>query len=161
MTYCGLEDSLAYEGRLDEAIEQFETTIRLSPHDPFCWAFYSYRSLAHLFRREFDEAALWARKAVQTPNAQYWAWAHLVAALGHVGDRGAAENALRDLLAIKPAFSEEFARERLFYVKRPDHLEICLEGLRRAGVGETQRRDEERGRSTRRSRSPVSPPRAG
>ena len=50
VTYCGLGDSLAYEGRLDEAIAQFEIAIKLSPHDPFRWAFYSYRSLAHLFR---------------------------------------------------------------------------------------------------------------
>jgi len=41
VTYCGLGDSLAYEGRLDEAIQQFETAIRLSPHDPFRWAFFS------------------------------------------------------------------------------------------------------------------------
>lgn len=50
VTYCGLGDSLAYEGRLDEAIKQFEIAIRLSPHDPFRWAFYSYRSLGTCFR---------------------------------------------------------------------------------------------------------------
>jgi TolB-like protein/class 3 adenylate cyclase len=85
VTYCGLGDSLAYEGRLDEAIEQFEIAIKLSPHDPFRWAFYSYRSLAHLFRGEFEDAVNWARRSVQVPNAQYWARAHLVAALGHLG----------------------------------------------------------------------------
>lgn len=142
VTYCGLGDSLTYEGRLDEAIDQFETAIKLSPHDPFRWAFYSYRSLAHIFRREFEEAALWARKAVQTPNAQYWTWAHLVAALGHVGDKAATETALRDLFAIKPEFSIAFARERLFYVKRADQLEVYLEGLRQAGVAETHQRGE-------------------
>jgi TolB-like protein len=31
VTYCGLGDSLAYEGRLDEAIRQFEIAIELSP----------------------------------------------------------------------------------------------------------------------------------
>jgi TolB-like protein/class 3 adenylate cyclase/Flp pilus assembly protein TadD len=134
VTYCGLGDSLAYEGRLDEAIEQFEVAIKLSPHDPFRWAFYSYRSLAHLFRCEFEEAASWARKAVQTPNAHYWAQAHLVAALGHLGDRTQAGKAVRDLLEIKPAFSLDFAREHLFYLKRSDQIEVYLDGLRRAGV---------------------------
>jgi tetratricopeptide (TPR) repeat protein len=134
VTYCGLGDSLAYEGRLDEAIEQFETAIRLSPHDPFRWAFYSYRSLAHLFRGEFEHAVSWARKAVQMPNAQYWARAHLVAALGHLGDAEQVETALRDLLRIKPKFSLTFARERLFYLKRFDQIETYIEGLRRAGV---------------------------
>jgi tetratricopeptide (TPR) repeat protein len=134
VTYCGLGDSLAYEGRLDQAIEQFDIAIRLSPHDPFRWAFYSYRSLAHLFRREFEEAASWARKAVQIPNAQYWAKAHLVAALGHLGDENQAQSAVKDLMQSKPEFSLDFARDHLFYIKRPDQIETYLHGLRKAGV---------------------------
>ncbi len=134
VTYCGLGDSLAYEGRLDEAIEQFEIAIRLSPHDPFRWAFYSYRSLAHLFRGEFADAASWARKAVQIPNAHYWARAHLVAALGHLGDQKQTQSALNDLLKTKPEFSLEFARQHLFYLKRSDQIEIYFDGLRKAGV---------------------------
>lgn len=134
VTYCGLGDSFAYEGRLDEAIQQFEIAIKLSPHDPFRWAFYSYRSLAHLFRREFEQAATWARNAVRVPNAQYWARAHLVAALGHLGDPTQAVPALRDLLDKKPEFSLAFAREHLFYLKRADQLDTYLEGLRKAGV---------------------------
>ena len=134
VSYCGLGDSLAYEGRLDEAIQQFELAIELSPHDPFRWAFYSYRSLAHLFRGEFEAAASWARKAVQTPNAQYWARAHLVAALGHLGDSRQAASAIQDLLRTKPGFSVDFARERLFYIKRSEQLETYLDGLRKAGM---------------------------
>jgi TolB-like protein/class 3 adenylate cyclase len=134
VTYCGLGDSFAYEGRLDEAIKQFEIAIRLSPHDPFRWAFYSYRSLAHIFRREFEEAASWARKAVRTPNAQYWARAHLVAALGHLGDERQAGGAVKELMQSKPEFSLEFARQHLFYVKRPDQIETYIDGLRKAGV---------------------------
>ena len=134
VTHCGLGDSFAYEGRLDEAIQQFEVAIKLSPHDPFRWAFYSYRSLAHLFRGEFEDAASWARKAVQIPNAQYWARAHLVAALGHLADPRQTESALKDLLETKPGFSLDFAREHLFYLKRSDQLETYLDGLRKAGV---------------------------
>jgi len=134
VAHCGLGDSLAYEGRLDQAIEQFEQALRLSPHDPFRWGFFSYRSLAHLFRGEFQDAVAWARRAVQVPNAQYWARAHLVAALGHLGDQPGAQAALKDLLAIKPAFSLEFAQERLFYIKRADQMETYLDGLRKAGV---------------------------
>ena len=134
VTYCGLGDSYAYEGRLDEAIEQFEISIRLSPHDPFRWAFYSYRSLAHLFRLEFAEAASWARKSVQIQNAQYWARAHLVAALGHLGDENQARTAVIDLMRIKPEFSLAFAREHLFYLKRSEQIEIYVDGLRRAGL---------------------------
>ena len=134
VTYCGLGDSLAYEGRLDEAIENFEVAIRLSPHDPFRWAFYSYRSLAHLFRGEYEEAASWARKSVQIPNAQYWARAHLVAALGQLGDEEQASDAVAELKKVKPEFSIAFAREHLFYLKREDQIAIYTEGLAKAGL---------------------------
>lgn len=132
--YCGLGDSLAYEGRLDEAIEQFEMAIRLCPHDPFRWAFYSYRSLAHLFREEFGEAVTWARRSVQIPNAQYMASSHLVAALGHFGDREQAQTALKSLKKMKPEFSLDFARRRLFYLKREDQMNAYISGLEKAGV---------------------------
>jgi TolB-like protein/class 3 adenylate cyclase/Tfp pilus assembly protein PilF len=134
VAYCGLGDSLAYEGRLDQAIEQFEKAVQLSPHDPFRWGFFSYRSLAHLFRGEFQDAAAWARRAVQIPNAQYWARAHLVAALGHLGDEKAAQSAVKDLIATKPGFTLEFAKEHLFYIKRTDQMQTYLDGLRKAGV---------------------------
>ena len=134
VAYCGLGDSLAYEGRLDEAIGQFEVAIRLSPHDPFRWAFYSYRSLAHLFRREFADAAHWARRSVQIPNAQFWARAHLVAALGHLGDASQARTAVAELRQAKPEFSLDFAREHLFYLKRADQIETYIDGLRKAGL---------------------------
>ncbi|MBX3498066.1 MAG: winged helix-turn-helix domain-containing protein [Alphaproteobacteria bacterium] len=134
VSYCALADSLTYEGRLDEAITNFEVAIRLSPHDPFRWAFYSYRSLAHIFRGEHEAAVNWARRAVQVPNAQYWATAHLVAALGHLGDRSQIERAVADLRRIKPGFSVAFAKEHLFYLKRTEQLETYLDGLRKAGV---------------------------
>jgi hypothetical protein len=108
--------------------------IRLSPHDPFRWAFYSYRSLAHIFRGEYADAALWARKSAQLPNAQYWARAHLVAALGHLGGSEMAASAMEDLRLHKPEFSLAFARAHLFYLKREEQLDLYLDGLRRAGV---------------------------
>jgi TolB-like protein/class 3 adenylate cyclase/Flp pilus assembly protein TadD len=134
VTYCGLGDSLAYEGRLDEAIEQFEIAVRLSPHDPFRWGFYSYRSLAHLFRGEFENAAEWARRAVQVPNVQYWARAHLVSALGHLGNAAQTEDAVKELMRVKPEFSSKFAKEHLFYLKRTEQIETYVEGLKKAGI---------------------------
>jgi TolB-like protein/class 3 adenylate cyclase len=134
VAYCALGDSLALDGRLEHAIEHFERAVQLSPHDPFRWGFFSYRSLAHLFRGEFHEAAAWARRAVQVPNAQYWARANLVAALGHLDDPKQAEGAVKDLMQVKPGFSLEFARRHLFYIKRIDQLETYIEGLRRAGI---------------------------
>ncbi len=136
VTYCGLGDSLAYEGRIREAIPYFQKAIDLSPHDPLRWAFYSYRALAHIFAREFESANEWAQRATRVPNAHYWAFAHRVAALGHLEKPEECAKAVSDLLLRKPDFSCTFARQRLFYVKDPGQLELYLEGLRRAGIPE-------------------------
>lgn len=134
LSYCGLGDSLAYEGRLDEAIEQFQAAIELSPHDPFRWAFMSYRALAHLFARDFADAAQWARRATQLPNAHYWSHANLVSALGHLGESTQAGAAAARLHRARPRFTRSFASERLFFVKDQGQLDLYLDGLRRAGV---------------------------
>lgn len=134
--YCALGDSLAYEGRLEESIAQFETAIRLSPHDPFRWAFFSYRALAHIFQGAFEDAVKWARRAVRTPNCQYWSNAHLVSALGHLERFDEATAAKEILLQRVPEFSCSFARRKLFYIKSPNQMSIYLEGLRKAGLPE-------------------------
>lgn len=136
VSYCGLGDSLAYEGRISEAIPYFQRAIELSPYDPLRWAFYSYGALAHIFAREFGLACEWAQRATRVPNAHYWAFAHRVAALGHLENPEDLCVATGDLLQRKPDFTCSFARRRLFYVKNPEQLELYIEGLRRAGIPE-------------------------
>jgi TolB-like protein/Tfp pilus assembly protein PilF len=132
--YCGLADSLAYEGRFDESIPYFEKAVELSPHDPLRWAFYSYRALAHIFARQFDQAHEWARRATRVPNAHYWAFAHRVAALGYLKNQDDLPTAKADLLRRNPNFSCSFARRRLFYVRDNAQLDLYVQGLRLAGI---------------------------
>ncbi len=134
VVYCGLGDSLAYEGRFAEAIRYFEKAIRLSPYDPQRWAFYSYRALAHVLAGEFDQALEAAETATRVPNCHYWPFAHRVAALGHLQRQTQLPSALAELEQSKSNFSCALARERLFYIKDPAHLERYIEGLRKAGV---------------------------
>jgi len=136
VVHCGLADALAYEGRFAEAIPFFHKAIELSPYDPQRWAFYSYRALAHLLAREFDQAVEWANKAVLVPRCHYWPLAHRVSALGYLQTRNELAPALKELLQRKPHFSGGFARRRLFYLKNPADLETYVEGLRRAGLPE-------------------------
>jgi TolB-like protein/Tfp pilus assembly protein PilF len=131
--YCGLGDSLAYEGRVSEAIPYFQKAIDLSPYDPLRWAFYSYRALAHIFAREFEAAREWAERATRVPNAHYWAFAHHAAALGHLGHQEAAR-AVAELLKRKPDFTCGFARRRLFYIKSTEQLDLYVQGLRKCGI---------------------------
>jgi TolB-like protein/Tfp pilus assembly protein PilF len=132
--YCGLGDTLAYEGRYSDAIPYFEKAINLSPHDPQRWAYYSYGALAQLFALKFSKALEWAQKAIRIPNCHYWPFAHRVAALGHIQRTKELRTAVAELLQRRPGFSQSFARERLFYVKKSVQLDVYIEGLRQAGI---------------------------
>ena len=112
----------------------FEKALSLSPHDPQRWAFYSYGALAYLFARKFEEAQKWAWNATRIPNAHYWPFAHRLAALGHLQRKEELSTAIAELLQRKPDFTARFARERLFYVRNPAHLDVYMDGLRLAGI---------------------------
>jgi TolB-like protein len=132
--YCGLADSLAYEGRYDEALQRFERALQLSTNDPQRWAFLSYGALALIFKGDFEAAVRWADRACAIPNCQYWTTAHKAVALAHLGRLGEARRAAGKLLKQKPGFSLAFAKRKLFYLKRPEQLRIYLDGLAKAGV---------------------------
>ncbi len=134
--HCAIGDTMAYMERPEQAIPSFEEAIRLSPHDPWRWAFMSYRSLVHIFLEQYEEAADWANKALQVPNCQYWANAHLCSALGHLEKLDAAQIAASELLRRKPGFSLAYTRKRLFYIKSAAQVAQYIDGLRKAGLPE-------------------------
>jgi adenylate cyclase len=132
--HCGLGDALAYAGRLDESISNFDEAVRLSPRDPYRWGFLTYGLLAHLFSKRHALAAEWAKKAARVPNSHYWANAALVAALGHLNRPDETRSAVQELLLRRPGFSCSFAKSHLFYLKDPAQIEHYVDGLRKAGV---------------------------
>jgi tetratricopeptide (TPR) repeat protein len=134
--HCGLADSLAYEGRYDEAIRYFEQALELSPNDPQRWAFLTYGALAHIFRRDFHAAIEWSNQASEIPNCQFWTTAHKAVAFAYLGEQGRAKTQVEQLLREQPQFSRTFARNKLFYLKDEGQLNMYLEGLKLAGVSE-------------------------
>jgi len=134
IAYCGMGDALAYAGRLQDSIPCFEEAIRLSPYEPWRWAFYSYGALALLLLGQYEKAVDWARKAILVPNCQCWAYAHLTAALGYLGRVDEARSAIAELMKLKPEFSCDYVREHLFYLENSDQIQTYVEGLRKAGL---------------------------
>ncbi len=132
--YCGLGDSLAYEGRYDEAMERFEKAVELSPNDPQRWAFWTYGALALIFKQDFEAALVWTEKASEVPNYQYWTTAHTAVALAYLDRLDEARRSVEKLLVENPAFTIAFAKQKLFYLKRPEQLKLYLDGLAMAGV---------------------------
>jgi len=132
--YCGLGDTLAYMNRCEDAIEQFERAIALSPNDPQRWAFLTYGALAFLFKGDFEAALGWTDRALVIPNRQYWTPAHRTAALAGLGRTDEARAQARTLLAEKPDFTCALARRKLFYVRDTEQLDRYVELLAAAGV---------------------------
>ena len=125
--------SLCFAGRPEEAIPKVDEALRLSPHDPGSWAFLWLRGHALLLLHSYDEAVVWARKAVRQPNATLWAFTGESAVLAHLGRIDEARAALDRALTIRPDLSAEFFRSVLPW-KDPAHLEHYIDGLRKAGL---------------------------
>lgn len=136
VAHCAMGDALAYEGRFEESIGQFEKAIALSPHDPQVWAFLTYGALALIFKEDFETALEWTERASVIPNRQYWTLAHMAVALAHLDRPDEAAQTVARLLAENPDFSGAFAEKKLFIIKRPEQLALYMDGLRKAGVPE-------------------------
>jgi TolB-like protein len=134
--FCGLGDSLCYEGRYDEALDQFAHAVELGTHDPQRWAFLSYGAVALMFAGRHLEALRWSEQAAAIPNRQYWTTAHRVVALAHLGRTADAAGAVTELQQECPHFTVAYARRKLFFLKRSDQIDLYLGGLREAGVPE-------------------------
>jgi TolB-like protein len=132
--YFALAFAMIWAGRDEEAIALIEQAAELSPRDPHLWSFYQVRGLAHFSLCELKNAAFFARKSTQQPNATYFPQALLVASLGCLGSKEAAKESLSELLEQKPDYTRRYAKEDLFYCSDPDFIDRYLEGLGRAGV---------------------------
>ncbi|MFW2512187.1 winged helix-turn-helix domain-containing tetratricopeptide repeat protein [Demequina sp. SO4-13] len=132
--YCGVGDSLCYEGNYADAVTQFEHAVALGSHDPQLWAFLTYGALPLLFAGRYDKAIDWTVRAAAIPNCQYWTTAHRVVALAQSGQAHRASAEVPALLEQCPEFSIDYAEHKLFYLKRQDQRALYLQGLRSAGV---------------------------
>jgi tetratricopeptide (TPR) repeat protein len=115
-------------------VERFEKAIALSTNDPQRWAFFTYGALALILKRDFERAVEWTERANQIPNRQWWTLAHKAVALAHLGRADEARRALEAALAEQPRLSVGFARRKLYFLRRPEQLELYLDGLKRAGA---------------------------
>ncbi len=127
--------TLCFAGRPEAAIPKVDQALRLSPHDPGAWAFLWLKNHALTLLHCYDEALIWAKKAVQRPNATLWAFTGEAVALAHLGRFDEAHAALNQALAIKPDLSSDFFKSVLPW-KNSAHLEHYTDGLRKAGLPE-------------------------
>ena len=120
---------IAYSGDWERGCELAARARQLNPHHP---GWYWFPPFFDAYRKhEYRDALDFALK-VNMPG--FWRTnMALAAAYGQLGEREAANNAVRELLAVRPDFREA-AREELGKFWDPQLVEHLIDGLRKAGL---------------------------
>jgi TolB-like protein/class 3 adenylate cyclase len=121
-----------FAGETDIAIEHFEKALRLSPRDPWTGTSLVGIGLSHLLMNRFEAASSKMQSGLEQSPFFTWGYPMLAACLGHLGQTTAAQRAIARLGSIAPnSDASNFS-----YLRKPDHRELMLAGLRLAGLPE-------------------------
>jgi TolB-like protein len=125
--YLGFQ--IAYAGDWERGCALVERARQLNPHHP---GWYWFASFFDAYRKSDYRGALDIALKVNMPG--FWrTYLALAAAYGQLGEREAARNAVRELLAIRPDFAMA-AREELGKWWDAELIEHLIDGLRKAGL---------------------------
>jgi TolB-like protein/Tfp pilus assembly protein PilF len=127
MAYLG--SLVAYSGDWERGCAMAKQARELNPHHP---SWYWFSDCFDAYRRRDYAAARDIARKIQMPG--FWRLnLALAAAHGQLGERDAAGEALRALLAARPAFATG-PRDELSKWWNADFVEHLMEGLRKAGL---------------------------
>lgn len=127
--------SHCYLGDPDAALERIKRCRELTASLPYFWLFENPASIAHLMKRDYEQAVEIARRVVENTPAYGNGYKPLIAALGHLRRRKEAKVYVDRLLEIEPGFTVKRFGEVYPFTREAD-LAHYMEGLRRAGVPE-------------------------
>jgi TolB-like protein/class 3 adenylate cyclase/tetratricopeptide (TPR) repeat protein len=121
-------------GLVDDGIRHAKEAMKLSPLGPDTYYFCYCIALAHLLAERFGDAVSWCERAInESPN--YITTYHVLAAsLAHLGRLDEARAAIQKLLSLQPDSTLERAARAGY--RKPKHMAIWLDGLRKAGLPE-------------------------
>jgi adenylate cyclase len=116
-------------GELERGCEMVEAAMGLNPNHS---ALFHWAAFTKAYSQGKYAEALELAVRINMPN-YFYAYAARAAALGQLGQRGAATKELRELLALRPDFATAVRRD---YAKWHDSetVEHMIEGLRKAGL---------------------------
>ena len=122
-------------GETDVAIKHFGQAMRLSPLDPHSIGMQAGTAFAHFLAGRFDEASLWAGKAMWE-NTNYLTTLVIAAASNALAGRPAeAQKTMVRLRELDPALRVSNVKDWAAF-RRPEDLARLEEGLRKAGLPE-------------------------
>ena len=128
--YLGL--ALAFDGRSDEAIQNIDQAMRMSPHDPQNPMFNVGLAVAHYLAGHYAEAVGFGRKASQQHDGMTSGHRIYIASLAQAGQIDEARASLQRLKEVQPYLSIEWIEKYVPYT--PGTMGKFVEGMRKAGL---------------------------
>ena len=120
-----------------QAVENLEHAIRLSPNDPWLQFYFSHRGLAEFCNENYDEAINWFQQSIQRNSNSAAPHCRLAAALALKGETKKAKTAINDALRIEPGLSISVLRQHISQVYRHGQdFETYAQALLLAGLPE-------------------------
>ena len=124
---------LAIAGDPKPAIEDAKRALRLSPLDPANFLPQTALLIAHLWLREYDDAAVWAHKAIDLAPHYPMSYAWLIVSECERGNVAEAERQLKRLAAVLPDLTPA-TLIKLFEIFPEPATSKCIAALRGAGL---------------------------
>jgi adenylate cyclase len=128
--YLGL--ALSFDGRSDEAIQNINQAMRMSPHDPQNSMFNVGLAVAHYLAGRYDEAVDFGRKSLQQRAGFIAGHRIYIASLAQAGHIDEARASLQRLKEVQPNLSIEWIEKYVPYTSRT--MGKFVEGMRKAGL---------------------------
>ena len=135
LAHYGLGATYVFGGESELSFPHLEQAIRLSPQDANMGSFLVRTAQAHLYRRDYEAAAEWARKALRLPNFQWSRHMILASALGHLGRTDEARAEFDILGKRVPRFSAAYMLDYSPMIENANCRHM-VEGLHKAGLPE-------------------------
>ncbi len=124
---------LEFSGLPERGLDHLRTVLRLDPRYANNASLLADMALTYLQLGQYEDAVTYGRKAVSIRPDCARVYHRLAAALAHLGQLAEARDTLDKAVALEPGFGERtvFAT---YPFRNPEHLEILLSGLRKAGL---------------------------
>jgi adenylate cyclase len=125
--------ALVFSGEPAAGITAIETALRLDPRSPTIWRELHYLAIGRYLCWEYEAAVEAARQVIRSYPEYSLPYRWLAAALGHLGRRDEAEQALAEAIAVRlTGMMGRDLGHRVPWMRPEDHAHM-LEGLRKAG----------------------------
>ncbi len=124
---------LAIAGEPKPAIEDAKRALRLSPLDPASYLAQMALLIAHLWLREYDDAAIWAHKAIDLAPRYPMSYAWLIVSECERGNVAEAERQVKRLASVLPDLTP-ITLIKLFEIFPEPAASKCIAALRGAGL---------------------------